>query len=132
MVDVLTAAQAMALQVEFLVGAWCLFALAWLVIWILVAVWVYRDAESRGASGILCLIVRPSGPQPYQAYPGYAPPYQAAPGYGQTPYGAPPQAGQPPMQAPPVAGGQNCPRCGQPLQYVQQYQRWYCPNERVY
>jgi len=29
----------------------------WLVIWLLVGIWVYRDAESRGASGILWLLV---------------------------------------------------------------------------
>ncbi len=25
-----------------------------------------------------------------------------------------------------------CPRCGTPLTYVQQYQRWYCPNCKEY
>jgi len=29
----------------------------WLVIWLLVGIWVYRDAESRGASGVLWLLV---------------------------------------------------------------------------
>lgn len=26
----------------------------------------------------------------------------------------------------------NCPRCGQPLTYVYQYQQWYCAAEGVY
>ena len=59
----------------------------WFVIWILVAIWVYKDAEKRGASGVLWLlvvlllgiiglivylVVRPKGPgAPPQ---GYAPP----------------------------------------------------------
>lgn len=29
----------------------------WFVIWILVAIWVYRDAEKRGTSGALWLII---------------------------------------------------------------------------
>lgn len=39
------------------------------------------------------------------------------------------QAAQPAQQA---AAGQACPRCGQALTYVYQYQRWYCPSEGVY
>ncbi|MGQ9478991.1 MAG: hypothetical protein ACUVQ0_03085 [Thermoproteota archaeon] len=33
-----------------------------------------------------------------------------------------------------VAGAQTptCPKCGTPLTYVQQYQRWYCPTCREY
>ena len=34
-----------------------IFMLVWFVIWILVAIWVYRDAEKRGSSGILWLII---------------------------------------------------------------------------
>jgi hypothetical protein len=26
----------------------------------------------------------------------------------------------------------NCPRCGSPLQFVAQYQRWYCTRENQY
>ena len=29
----------------------------WFVIWILIAIWVYRDAEKRGSSGALWLII---------------------------------------------------------------------------
>jgi len=31
--------------------------IVWFVIWILVAIWVYRDAEKRGKSGALWLII---------------------------------------------------------------------------
>jgi hypothetical protein len=33
------------------------FLAVWLVIAILIAVWVYRDAEKRGESGVLWLII---------------------------------------------------------------------------
>ncbi len=69
----------------------------WFIIWLLVAIWVYKDAEKRGASGVLWLIVvillgiigliiylivRPKAP--------------AAP-----PMGYMPPPGTPPPQAPP-------------------------------
>ncbi|MEK6851360.1 MAG: hypothetical protein AABY30_02350, partial [Candidatus Thermoplasmatota archaeon] len=55
------------------------------------------------------------GPRPVYAYP--------------MPYAVPPyQPVQPPVaQAPPV-----CPRCGQPVTFVAQYQRWYCQAENLY
>jgi len=159
--DFLSLARSLALQTELFFGvAACAFWIAWLVIWILVAVWVYKDAESRRTNGmlwaiivillgliglIIYLIARPSGPlQPYQAYPGYAgyPQAQyAPPGYAPQ---APPQPVQPPMQppvqqpmqpqmqAPAATGATYCPRCGRPLEYVYQYQRWYCRAENVY
>lgn len=34
--------------------------------------------------------------------------------------------------APQVATQNACPRCGRPLTWVGQYQRWYCWNERQY
>lgn len=59
--------------------------------------------------------------------------------YGQPqqgqPYGGQPQQGQPqpyggqPQGAPPA---QMCPRCGKPLQFVAQYQRWFCGAEQQY
>jgi len=63
---------------------------------------------------------------------------QGAPqqGYGQQ--GAPQQGyGQAPQQyAQQQAAAQQqqhaCPRCGQPLQFVAQYQRWYCGSEQQY
>jgi len=48
----------MALGLWFLTGALCFACpVIYLIVWILIGVWVYRDAESRGASGILWLIV---------------------------------------------------------------------------
>jgi len=45
-------------QLEWLLGTICLIPiLIWFVIAILLCVWVYRDAESRGMSGVLWLIV---------------------------------------------------------------------------
>jgi len=35
--------------------------------------------------------------------------------------------GQPGQQAAPV-----CPTCGEPLTYIQQYQRWYCYKDKKY
>jgi cytochrome bd-type quinol oxidase subunit 2 len=45
------------LQLEWFFGAFCLIPLLWLIISILLCVWVYRDAESRGMSGPLWLII---------------------------------------------------------------------------
>jgi len=44
-------------QFEWLVGVFCLIPIVFFVISILLCVWVYRDAESRGMSGVLWLIV---------------------------------------------------------------------------
>lgn len=33
---------------------------------------------------------------------------------------------------PPTAAVQTCPTCGQPLTFVQQYNRWYCQNCKKY
>lgn len=33
------------------------FGIIWLIIWILVGIWVYKDAEKRGKSGVLWLIL---------------------------------------------------------------------------
>jgi len=37
--------------------ACAIFGLVWFIIWILVAIWVYKDAEKRGSSGVLWLII---------------------------------------------------------------------------
>ncbi|UCE73931.1 MAG: hypothetical protein JSV56_13070 [Methanomassiliicoccales archaeon] len=97
-----------------LTGALCFFPIIWLIIWILIAVWVYKDAEKRGKSGILWLlvviilgligliiwlVVRPPEQPPGPAYPPQAPGYPPQqPGYPpqQPPPGYPPQ--QPPQQ----------------------------------
>ena len=31
--------------------------IAWFVIWLLIAIWVYKDAEKRGSSGVLWLLI---------------------------------------------------------------------------
>jgi hypothetical protein len=33
---------------------------------------------------------------------------------------------------PPTAAAPTCPTCGQPLTFIQQYNRWYCQNEKKY
>lgn len=38
-------------------GGICLIPIAWFVISILLCIWVYRDAESRGMNGALWLII---------------------------------------------------------------------------
>ena len=38
-------------------GLVCLIPLVWFIISILLCIWVYRDAESRGMGGVLWLIV---------------------------------------------------------------------------
>ena len=47
-------------QGEWLVGLgliFCLIPIVWFVIAILLCIWVYRDAESRGMNGVLWLII---------------------------------------------------------------------------
>jgi hypothetical protein len=70
-------------------------------------------------------------------YQGHAQGHAQAAG----PYGAPPQHGGPPPQGGPSPQGgpppqaqaaPSCPRCGQPLQFVAQYQRWFCGYEQQY
>jgi hypothetical protein len=41
----------------FFSGAICGIIILFFVIWILICVWIYRDAESRGMSGALWLII---------------------------------------------------------------------------
>lgn len=108
----------------------CGFVVAALIVFVVVAVWMYRDAESRRMSGglwvvlllvasflasfiggiivlVIYLIVRsdhPVGYGRYAGYPGYPPPY-AAPSY-------PPAPAAPP---PPVSAGV-CRNCGAPLE----------------
>lgn len=38
-------------------GLICLIPIVWFIIAILLCIWVYRDAESRGMSGVLWLII---------------------------------------------------------------------------
>ncbi|UCG44855.1 MAG: hypothetical protein JSV58_05530 [Candidatus Bathyarchaeota archaeon] len=39
------------------VGGICLIPVVWFIVGILICIWVYRDAESRGMSGVLWLII---------------------------------------------------------------------------
>jgi len=94
-------------EIGILGGAACgAFFLVWFIIFILIAIWVYRDAEKRGKSGVLWLIVvillgligiiiwlivRPPIQQTPPPQYGYMPPPQYPPQY-------PPQ--QPPQQPP--------------------------------
>lgn len=64
-----------------------------------------------------------------QQYGGAPPQYGGAPQqYG----GAPQQYSGAPPQAAPQPGAPACPRCGQPLEFVAQYQRWFCGREQQY
>ena len=101
----------------FAVGAFCIVWVVILIVWILVLVWVYRDAEERGMSGVLWVILvflfsiigliiylvvrddKPKYPQgAYYQQPGYyQQPYQQQP-YQQQPYQQPYQ--QQPYQQP--------------------------------
>lgn len=113
-------------------GAYCILYIVILIVWIFVVVWVYKDAEKRGKSGILWaiivfflgiigliiwLVVRPK----QIAGVGYGPPVQPYQAPYQSPY-------QPPYQPPPSPAAQICPTCGRPATYIQQYNRWYCYN----
>ena len=123
-------------QIEFLfAGMFMLLCpLIWFIIAILICIWVYRDAESRGMSGVLWLILvlilgligliiylvvrkpKVMAPPPYPMAP--PPAYAGAPPPG---YGAPPPAYAPPPPGygapppPPGAAGMNCRYCGAPV-----------------
>lgn len=114
----------------------CAFAVAAVVVFVLVALWMYRDAESRGMSAglwvvvlvlaslffnfvggfvvlIIYLIVRSE--HPVGGYPaGYAPP----PGYYPYPQAQPTAPPPPPAGVAGMAGSdlpRNCRNCGAPL-----------------
>ncbi|MBI4416614.1 MAG: zinc ribbon domain-containing protein [Euryarchaeota archaeon] len=130
MPDLASLASSLALQVDTIAfglgGLLCAFIIAWFVIWILVAIWVYKDAESRGMGGVLWLIVvlvagiigliiylvvrgsHPVRPPGYPAGYPYPPPY---PGYG--PAYPPPAA--PPAQPAAAPGSTTCRNCGNPV-----------------
>lgn len=137
MTDLASLVRALPLQVEaFAIGGLlCGVIIAIFLIFILVAVWVYRDAESRGMSGVLWLLVvlvagiigliiylvvrggHPVRPVGYGApYPGYPPTYP--PTYPQAPVqpGAPPPPAAPPGQAQAAPSVAYCRNCGAPLQ----------------
>ena len=106
---------------DLLAGTFLILICGVWIVFLLIAIWVYRDAESRGMGGVLWLLVvlltgiigliiylvvrsdRPEYPRPYGA-PVYAPPA----------YGYPPQGPAPPPTAT-ATSATNCPRCGAPL-----------------
>lgn len=110
-------------------GLWYLICgVIWFVLWIIIAIWVYRDAEQRGMSGalwlliviftgliglIIYIVVRSDRPQygyAQQPYPQYQyPAYQQQP-----PAQAPPPAAAPPPAQPP-GEARFCPNCGASL-----------------
>ena len=103
-------------QTELLGGAFCaLFVGIW-IIFLLIAIWVYRDAESRGMSGVLwLLVVLVAGIIGLIIYlvvrkdkTPMAPPY-----YAQQPWAPPPAGGAPPGPAP--TAQTTCRNCGSPL-----------------
>ncbi|HEY5951060.1 MAG TPA: hypothetical protein VIV40_36465 [Kofleriaceae bacterium] len=76
---------------------------------------------------------QPNQSQPMHPYANQSQPMQPQQQYGSQPYAQQPQVGPPAM--PPQAPAQqvhNCPRCGTQLQFVAQYQRWFCPREQQY
>jgi len=66
--------------------------------------------------GLILTIASPGRPAYYS--PPYAQPYYAYPPAVTAPTGP---------QAPPA-----CPACGQPLAWIAQYARWYCPRCQQY
>jgi len=117
------------LQTEFL-AAWtgilCAIVLGSLILWIVIGVWVYRDAESRGMGGVLWLIIViflgligiiiylvVRGSHPVRPPGGYWPP--PGPGYGPPSSYAPPLGYAPPVPPPVAATAGTCKECGAPL-----------------
>jgi putative flippase GtrA len=86
-------------------GIVCAIYIAILIIFIMVAIWVYRDAESKGQSGVLWLIVVLVG-----SIIGLIVYLIVRSGW---------------PDRPPNIGYQ-CPRCGSQLMFVPQYNRWFC------
>jgi len=92
-----------------LTGALCILPIIWLIVCILILIWVYKDAQKRGANAVLWLIiclftgiigliiwlvVRPPIQPQYPGYGGQQPPPQYPPQY---PPQQPPQGGYPPQ-----------------------------------
>ncbi len=107
------------LQTELAFGAICFLLIGIFIIFLLIAIWVYRDAESRGMSGVLWLlvvwflgiiglivylVVRKDKLQPMMTQPYYGQQTWAPPPGGM----APPPGAAPPAQM-------TCKNCGSPL-----------------
>jgi hypothetical protein len=107
-------------QVDFFFGgAFCALFIGLFVISLLIAIWVYRDAERRGMSGVLWLLVvlvaGIIGLIVYLVVRHDKPVPMAVPPYGPG-WGAPPPGGAAPPTAPPSAAGATCRSCGAPLE----------------
>ena len=98
-----------------------IFVLIWFIVFIAIAIWVYKDAEKRGSSGalwliivillgiigiIIWLIVRP----PIGGHPQQQQYYQPPPQQQYTPQPPPQQQAPPPQQT-----GRFCTNCGKPI-----------------
>jgi len=127
-----------------LLGGFCIaFVLIPTIVSILIAVWMYQDAEKRDESGILWLIVglllnliglilwlvvRPSmeeverkrhmRSQYQQQYPPQYPTRYQQHHQQQYTYQSP--------------RGKPCPHCDHGMRYIQEYGRWYCDRCRSY
>jgi hypothetical protein len=70
---------------------------------------------------------------PYGQPPMQQQPYQQQrPVSPMQPQAQPQQAVASTMPGPGAGGAPTCPRCGSPLQFVAQYQRWFCSRENQY
>ncbi len=108
-----------AFQVEFLFGgAICALIVGLWVIFLLIGIWVYRDAESRGMSGVLWLLVvlvtGLIGLIIYLVVRHDKRPMMPPPAYGPQGWAAPPPGGMPPAEPGPAAPAY-CKNCGSAL-----------------
>ena len=106
-------------------GIYCLCYLIFFIIWLYLLFWIYKDAEKRGSSGLLWVVlffflswialiiwlivrgpIQPAGGVHHHHY-----------------HGAPPAA---------AAQAQFCPTCGQPMRWVPEHSILYCNYCRNY
>ncbi|MFO7791794.1 MAG: hypothetical protein R6W73_02285 [Candidatus Saliniplasma sp.] len=121
------------------------------IIWLLIGIWMYKDAKKRDENAVLWLIVglvagiigliiwfvvRPDMAEVERKKQG---------GYQQQQYQQPPQQQQyqqqPPQQQPQQQPQQppqqqqqakQCPTCGHQMRHIGQYDKWYCDNCQEY
>ncbi len=131
--------------VGVLAGLTCIIPAIFFIIAIALAVWVYKDAEKRGKSGalwliivlitgiiglIIWLIVRPDMSevrrQQQQGWQRQSP--QQQPPQQQQQQQPQQQPTQQPTQQPSQQDSETCPDCGQQMRYIDDYDRWYCDS----
>lgn len=95
--DDTTADEEMAL---FGMGLFCIFPIIMLIIGIVIAIWVYKDAERRGSSGVLWLVI--------VIFTGII-------GLIIWLVVRPPIGGKPQSGGPAASSGRMCPNCGRPI-----------------